>query len=362
MRRRTRITPLLLALLVALAGITWLLSRRNQPLLSYATPINTQSRPFGPYHEWLSAEEVLGTCSDHRGFCLLNTRTGRETPLTAFNEKWGKELSAQVGMGLTALLSPNGEWLLWRSLRGDRRENERMWIAAEINGRRHVTGKISSNGNWWGHHSWMPDGKGWVEMRRQENGRWAVRIVSIERPGTFSEVTVPGANVHAGNYAVLGFNDTGQILVYTTASNSDRPPFSQFNLIQFDLHAPTGSARQFALDIPGVNWAYPPEVALSRKGNRIAVLIHANQEPSPFTQFLRRWLPFLPRPSMPVPKDIQELWMCEKEGKRRRKIGFYRRKTGFDPASVPIRYVQWTPDGKRLSFVHNGILYTVPAD
>ena len=53
-----------------------------------------------------------------------------------------------------------------------------------------------------------------------------------------------------------------------------------------------------------------------------------------------------------------ELWTCNLDGSDMREVGYI----DYTPTTDIPYSIQWTPDGKRLSFLLAKMLYTVPAD
>jgi hypothetical protein len=102
---------------------------------------------------------------------------------------------------------------------------------------------------------------------------------------------------------------------------------------------------------------YPTEdVELSPPGDRLAWLIHIMAEPSLVQRMLSRWMPWLEA------RSHIELRTTKLDGSDVNRIGY-----------IELHYLQpyeddyagpgglrWLPDGRRLSFVYQGGLWTVP--
>ena len=65
--------------------------------------------------------------------------------------------------------------------------------------------------------------------------------------------------------------------------------------------------------------------------------------------------------SSPKGKMVEEIWVSGIDGTHQRLLGSLEAK---DRATDPDRAynVKWTPDSKRISFIHKGALYTIPAE
>jgi hypothetical protein len=95
-------------------------------------------------------------------------------------------------------------------------------------------------------------------------------------------------------------------------------------------------------------------IVYSPAGDRAALIVTGELRP-PLPEFVYRMLPKL----RPEPQDTMTLWVTDIDGSGMHKIG-------WESIVWETRYwpdlLRWTPDGKRLSFIHDGGLYTVPAD
>jgi hypothetical protein len=102
--------------------------------------------------------------------------------------------------------------------------------------------------------------------------------------------------------------------------------------------------------------SYLDGAAPSPDGRHIALLIDF-----PFGHPDPEWLETLKyRLRIPRKQGTFEIWTCEIDGSRMRPVGLVHRSTEI--LQTPVRNLGWMPDSKRISFVHNERLWTVPAN
>ena len=109
----------------------------------------------------------------------------------------------------------------------------------------------------------------------------------------------------------------------------------------WSLHASTALQR-WTVHLPGR--AY--EIAVSPKGDRIAWLLMPNLKGRPRN----------------VQRGAASLWVSQLDGSRMREIGSAGTDVRQRSAPSLLMQLRWLPGGKRLSFLYNGALYTVPTD
>lgn len=102
--------------------------------------------------------------------------------------------------------------------------------------------------------------------------------------------------------------------------------------------------------------AYMDDAARSYRGNRLAWLLKF-ERPAGFPPWLLRMMPALKRPA----RSVLELWISDGQGRKFRRIGVL--EAVMDSQYAPFSHgLQWAPDDTRVSFIHRGLLYTLPVD
>lgn len=403
---RTRRRPLLVfgllvsALIlggVALSGV--LRSGRAPTLIERATRV-TDTRGwlalspkfvFRANYRWLTNTQLLyfpqaapGASSGFWRPVRLDLSTGARQPAAGW----------QTGMP-----SPDGRWLLrpdW-STRGLAAE------ALEGQARTIVWPGLLTNDRIF----WLPDSSGLVRLRWNGKSSCATVYPLAGAPGKTRTVPFDGreqppfqANGHTnGAPELLGLSHTGGALTLVSDFGAPGPavparprwmqpfgapappaPFSltwdaewvngsisssnfgpRFRLIEWSVLAPGAPPpRTYVLSPPpGVERQQSVFLLLSPRGDRFLWAGDGEYLP-PFQAWLKRWFPKMNF----TPRRTVRLWTTNLDGSAPRLLGMLsvRGKTPLPPqqnlASLALR---WTPDGKRLSFLHDGALWSVPA-
>jgi len=293
---------------------------------------------------WVSRDEVVllkPAARNSKLFSLhrLNTSTGKELPIDAFNSKhsgriigvkWHLSTHGVPGYKIAywtpdCELSPNGEWFVWLS---DRFSDRPMWIAASLDG--------TMEREWEEEHDipssclWLRDSKRLVQLVRQYKRQRYKFVEAIVRPivGRSSKKTIP---TEVADGRLLGL--TGRTSILLDQSRSKRVG-SKLTLCDFSL-TPGELARRYSIKIPG--FLHLHELALSQHGDRLVLILSTVQQS--------------------YPKDY---FFCVSglDGERIKAVGRMEgrfrsnRRKYLSPTSL-----QWLPDGDEISFVFNDELY-----
>jgi hypothetical protein len=116
---------------------------------------------------------------------------------------------------------------------------------------------------------------------------------------------------------------------------------------------PTPSQPALVATVSGNMRSDISNVTLSPDGSRVAVL-----RTSPHKEAVSAWLARLFLRRSPLGSVTYALWVQNADGSHSRRLGSIRGKVG----EVGLRSIQWAPDGRRISFVHGGMLYAVAID
>lgn len=381
--------------MVGLAGtLAWRFWPHERLLLQQATRVSTLRPITSPrigrlqytVHTpilWRSAREAIGfnvgRHSEFQAFSI-DALTGAQAPMKKFNQAFGFALkgetnafhidmspSSQFGtpwighLLVTCALSPDGKWLLWgapRSMRlGDHPE---MRQALALDGSHRCAWTASAA---FSDFHWLPDSRHWVEWVEEKskvvffihsmNPSSRTRTLSVALPSSYHMYDItPTGYVLARDYNWF-FRIAG---ILPSAINS-----WQFAQCDLDLlHTPSGRVaavptHAFRVHLPpGLHVELvDPFPVLSPQGDRLAWLAAREYAP-PNSPWLRRIWTFFGQHR----QTLIGLWVSRLDGNQMQEIGHL----AYRPKEEVPQDIRWTPDGKRLSFLYKGGLYTVPAD
>lgn len=375
-----------------------------------------------PSYAWLSNHEVLFARPDPRdrsgGLRHLIRRdvgTGVEAPLGS-----GRPTHQPLRASDT-LLSPDGRWLLLRDWTNGATHGVLIAVALDGSGRR-KTGPVArpglNLGTSGGVPFWLPSGAGWAWVGQgggRGNGQGTLTVFPLGNGNII--LALSGLPPHAAQNALglIRQNDDDARRPAVLALGNDR------SLSPFWFHSEGGDNRFFLVDggaggganrnpalapprsarpalrllvvRPGTAQGaaaaqaalqtyrvlLPPgtvsgSVIVSPNGRQLAWLLDTERR-SPVAELLVRLVPTHPLALRP-PRRSVSLWTSNVDGSDFACVGAYAsppprpvpaaagRKVVLladsRPGRLPSR-LRWTPDGRRLSFVFDGALWTVPA-
>ena len=168
---------------------------------------------------------------------------------------------------------------------------------------------------------------------------------------------------------MIGTTGSGDILMLAsdeaTARPSQQHQTAMLETVHIQLPAKSGERaaverkETFSVRMPrdgAVVYRWNPwdeYPVVSPQGDRLAWLVESDYTP-PGSVWLRRVWVFLGQRKRP----LVGLWISRVDGSHMQEIGHLNYKPGEE---IP-QDIRWTPDGKRLSFLYKGGLYTVPVD
>ena len=360
---RARVFALLTLAAAICVTLTGALLPRQRSLRERATRVapargwsgtGTQTHGIVPYF-WLSDHEVLWfRGNDPLEAVRREIRTGRDTP---FLLRTPAVIAPPKGFPLT--LSPDRRWLLWVNERGARQTA----VASRVDGSRAVTWPRP----WYDYSlAWLPDNSGWVwhgtvaTVHRLAGSR--VDLVPFQtkfvasRPGRVAQAphllgTAPGGKTIAFDTQAMHNSDRFySVLDVGRAGFVFEPIPKQVAFVELDLVRPGAPGRRFTLPMP--SGAEQSVLALSPAGDRIAWLTYRNGRAPAFLNRLPQelWLSSW--------KQSASLWVAPTDGgKPPRLVGRLILDEG-ESVGPP----SWTPDGRRLSYLYQDALWTLPVD
>ncbi len=310
---------------------------------------------------------------------LVDARTGKFKLLTALSRRLGMRI---LKSARSALPSPDGKWILFLS---ETRETTH-WMAAALDGSRVVQWPYDKPGPIFPHFAWLPDSRHWIYLQSGTNG-CHVEICGLDTTAVTQRPAPAGVSPYW-----FGVTSEGQILAEEAASPPPQRPLapgagkptvvssapqasiggsiarssastapaksgtpvqtgsvSNNNMFHFVRFALDGSApeKHFSVRLPGHTTTL--ELILSPHADRVA-LLQLFLEPSPYPWM--RWLHVYPGS-----KQIETIWEGQLDEGSLSQVG-----PGVDATSTSVLEIRWTPDGKRLSFLYDSALYTMPVD
>lgn len=148
---------------------------------------------------------------------------------------------------------------------------------------------------------------------------------------------------------------------FAPPSKTDR----NISFFEFDTEGKQANVREYTISLPkgksefseDRDLSVSEDVVLSPHGDRLAWLIHVVEKPSSIITFLAKWFSSM----HPVSRYVLKLYTSRLDGSDVQEIGYMEIKGKPSATNLP-RLLRWLPDGKRLSFVYQGALWTVPAD
>lgn len=330
-----------LALLLA-AAITdaslLAMHKGKQKLLPQADRLKGDFSRFLSFYNWVSDREVITRYREgERGLCLVDTTTGAETPLNAFNKRWqitlpiGDQRFGSYTGRFVGSLSPDGKRFYWQdrsnvdALGGGKDTRYVALLNGEGSRRRLPTNDVYDDVPWFP-NGWTPDGRGWVDIPRVGDTLVA-RIYSFNTDAAPRDVSipisvVPGSNDGRGNpyRSVLGFTPKGRLIAGTEHevdnNNHNRDAIC---LVEFGIEPGAVPPREYWIPIPPKSLFR--EADLSPQGDRLAWIqrVRVEEETSAFRLRFARWLPFLAQ----NPSGMrEELWVTRLDGSQRHIIGY----------------------------------------
>jgi hypothetical protein len=310
---------------------------------------------------WVSPRILLTAHFNDNSIMTLKPRlkdlpTGRNLPVTHLTGlgqgSWlsirsinVSRQSAHIELSGSFQASPDGEWILASSIR------TRAMTVIRADDSREIDWRFNGN---FESPVWMRDSRHWVGLSR-ERGEYLVDLFDLDRPNDRSEHILdvqerkewesPGGIAPT----LAGVMPDGRVFAIQWSQPADGQVLTARFLPDGEVEYP----RTRRIPIPAGRKAVPllPPV-LSPDGERIAWFISVPRTPLGWPATQRFWAPFKTAPSVQI-----GLWTTRLDGSDPNEIGVFTRRDPDDRPSL----LQWTPDGRNLSFRYQGALFFVPA-
>jgi hypothetical protein len=354
-RRGWLIGFVLFGLLIALL---WTLWPRERSLLDQATSVcalKTWYQAETSNYGWLSDHELLHFLPGET-LASFDLQTKTETPLPALARLVKGSSASFDGLNV----SPDGRWVLW----GERGYNS-LFVAA-------TDGFVRFQWPGYGGLSeayWLTDSHHWLQNVFGGNKSIGqIHLRNVDTPyvsQTFPTVptSLQGLNILAAlsqdrllirtpdpSTVVKAFSLPGARSVKEIQTTyRDKQQLSLWNLRSGSL------LRQWTIHLPGL----ASDVHVSPQGDRMAWLLQNNRA-LPWDTLLHRLFPAWRM----VKHFSMSLWVSRLDGSQMHEVGsIVLRSPAVRAGQISWPWnIRWLPGGKRLSFLYNDALWTVPAE
>lgn len=302
---------------------------------------------YGYYYQWQTEHRILVWKDDPNDFhpVLIDSRSGTQNDLKAFNTRLTqiRRTRGRILYAYTMRLSPDGKWVVWM-------ERGLRWVALSLDGIHAVS---SDNGPGLATGGipelvWMPDSRHFTALT--DYSGYTLHIYSLDAPShpqerqlpPFPSEWIPKVNFFL---RLIGFPSAGRALCDLIGDDEQGIPNTDFYNVPID--GKTADSRHYTIPIPKeVRINGIDALELSPQGDRLV--------------WCYRYLHYFNNGY----SNRQEIWVSDVDGSHVHEIGFHEmtRIEGQQAMSDILIALQWTPDGKRLSFLYKDALWTVPAD
>lgn len=337
--------PLLILLVLAGMVIFFIRTRPRQLMDSACKVLGASSwnhLTLARSYLWLSNHTLLFSDASPQ-----DPRFGRyelETKQTVWLDALTQRIKGATGDKTEMMASPDGRWLLWTVDNSYRH-------AATLDGTQFLTW---DTGYQWNSElpCWMPDSRHWIEFSEDPltataneariydvTSPTSVQAVPLEIPTRQDQQIVAAGSLH--RLIVMSAHEEGQDILHDPI------------LLSYPLNVHIEKATPILL--PPTGKQAREDLAVSPNGDRIAWTVQRDYPPSRLALFLHRYLKHISTDTL----YTQEIWITPTEGGGGYLLGYIPLQ---DTYSGKISDLQWLPDSRQLSFVHNNVLYTLSAD
>ncbi len=257
----------------------------------------------------------------------------------------------RITMSSGIKMSPDGAWMLGTHATNPDSIDWR-WpgcVAVRADNNRKVTWRTPGDlvGS-----AWMRDSRHWAGIVSSQTG-YAVAVFDVNdnsRSAPPSFLLRMDGHTRAMPRAaptLAGTLPDGRLLAIDWRDTHN----GQVHAARFFPDAEAEHPQNLRIPVPSEDAISLVEPVLSPAGDRLAWFVLAHLSPPGWPATRRFWSLLKVRPSTQV-----GLWTTTPDGGDPRAVGVYTPKGEFDYPSL----LQWTPDGRSLSFRHQGALYRVP--
>jgi len=355
MMQRKKRWGIVLTLLVLLGSAAVVFYPREPLLLEHATQVldmRAADPSEGLNYAWLSDHELLYFRPDGN-LWRRDLNTGAETVLRAMTQQVKSSISLPATHWL--IPSPDGKWLMWGEV------GITPLFVGSVDGTKQA---VSSTNVGNSTPFWMPDSQHWTEWNHDESALWRqVEMHTVTAPHWSQVLGTPPARLNESD--ILAMQSEDVIIARTKVDVIAVPVSVGQGYYRLTLHAAYRDTqqlsvwslhaqkplRQFTIHLPGL----VQDVKVSPQGDLVVWLVQ-KRKTSPVFKRLQRFFPALEKDE----HECLALYVSQLDGSRMREIG----QVDSKPTSAGnlINEMRWLPGGKRLSFIANDTLWTVPVE
>ena len=319
----------------------------DRSLLDRATPVASTKgwfwQPFLSYpdYAWLSDHEVLyaqQTLDGYRHLVRLDLRTGSALPVKALDP---------ITYGSLLNVSPDGNWLLWMP------QNEAgSWYAVTSSDGSRSFRRLPNAYN--DNLAWLPGNRKWATVAGT-GAQLNLDVSSIDDT-TINHVTtdIPSE----GARSLLGFSSIGQAVLCPESKfyvGSYRR-VKTLPLTLLDIRHSPAASQTINVPVPAQPDAQDGAIRLSPDGSRLlwSEVAFPNIPPQILGFLLKLPIPIQSIVHLQTGRRLN-VWISRLDGSGLRNVGVLQEERGREFGTD----IKWTPDGKHISFIHGGRLYTM---
>jgi hypothetical protein len=340
---RRRIGLLLLTLLIVAGALVVVLAPRGPTLLQRATRI---ARTKG-LHCWLSDHKVLFLPGGNYHYRISIMDLATKTWLRE------KRMDAVFNAFCTDRYfysSPDGKWLLCSAFESAPAHAVRLADGHTLAFPMEESYIL---------YTWIPGTSRWMYLTAEvDTDSDALHLKKV----TIFDVTGPrpvqvlkaAPGIAIDEYAIPVALRDGRLLIPSAVEDSKDGMAAAIRTVECAVEGGRVTLkRTFMLRLPSPKEVY--YFALSPQGDRIAWVEEYDLPAPAWRRWLGKWL----RRFAASPQRRNVLCVARLDGTGRREIGDTLKQPGRDKF---VTGVQWTPDGRRVSFLCDGALWTVPVE
>lgn len=350
-----------------LVGIVWLALPRDTTLVGRATLVKGWPER-GREYDWETDHSVIlyvPALARHSAL-RLDTTIEQCVPLSTVTLQLEK--TPYSDRSSPWKLSPNGKRLFHRELMTGNGWEGSVWVTTNLAGGNAETGSgtnLTSDSYFWQglHDPWFKDSRHWVEMTdgaaidgaSATPSAFDLIIHDAEIPETVRRAPIsipPNKNgVRPYPFTLLGFTPQGRGIVTYWMPGAVVP----MDCWEFGIEPNAAPPRPFRIPLPTKGRV--DELALSPQADRLVWRLYCERESSVMGLLQK----LFPRMELETRRTV-EFWVSRLDGREPRCLGTQPAKPDYLPGHNGPGHMRWTPDGKRVSFLYQSRLYTIPAE
>lgn len=209
--------------------------------------------------------------------------------------------------------------------------------------------------------TWMPDSR---HVGCLETGTTA-RVQIVDTDTGRSRYCMPSEKAITPDSEFLGFTPHGTAILavkcaqpseYTIGTSGHKEPEGKndqtFVLYEVTVEPKMRTVRQSRITTPAHSMM--GVLTLSPNGDRLFIGTVNAEEPSPLLTYLHRVAPFVPADTI----TYERAFVCDLNGSHLRDLGGHSARNAEPWVVSPT----WTPDAKRIAFVYDDRIMTIPVD